>query len=38
MPPKERTTNFKTFEAQQRLLAALVASLGDNPRLDYKSE
>ncbi|KAK4157626.1 hypothetical protein C8A00DRAFT_11547 [Chaetomidium leptoderma] len=32
---KERTTNFKTYEAQSRLLSALVASLG-NHRLDFK--
>ncbi|GAB1314195.1 hypothetical protein MFIFM68171_04405 [Madurella fahalii] len=32
MPP---TTNFKTYEAQARLLAALIASL-DDKRLDYK--
>lgn len=31
------TTNFKTYEAQARLLAALVASL-DDKRLDYKSK
>jgi len=40
MPPKEkkeRTTNFRTFETQSRLLAALVASL-DNHRFDYKSK
>ncbi|KAK3904298.1 hypothetical protein C8A05DRAFT_31925 [Staphylotrichum tortipilum] len=38
MPPKEkkeRTTNFRSFETQSRLLAALVASL-DNHRFDYK--
>jgi len=40
MPPKERkerSTNFKTWETQSRLLSALVASM-DNPRLDYKSK
>jgi hypothetical protein len=34
MPP---STNFKSYEAQARLLAALVASL-DDKRLDYKSK
>lgn len=34
MPP---TTNFRTYEAQARLLAALLASLDDR-RLDYKSK
>ncbi|KAK4103972.1 hypothetical protein N658DRAFT_504783 [Parathielavia hyrcaniae] len=33
--PKKESTNFRTFEAQSRLVAALLASL-DNPRLDYK--
>ncbi len=40
MPPKEkkeRSTNFRTWETQSRLLAALVASL-DGARLDYKSK
>ena len=40
MPPKEkkeRTTNFRSWEVQARLLAALVASL-DNHRFDYKSK
>ena len=44
MPPKatptgekkERATNFRTYETQARLLSALVASLGNNPRIDYK--
>ncbi|KAK4043468.1 hypothetical protein C8A01DRAFT_13002 [Parachaetomium inaequale] len=44
MPPKgtpagekkERTTNFKSYETQARLLSALVASLGPNPKIDYK--
>ena len=44
MPPKatptgekkERATNFRTYETQARLLSALVASLGSNPRIDYK--
>ncbi|KAL2179093.1 uncharacterized protein P884DRAFT_268266 [Thermothelomyces heterothallicus CBS 202.75] len=35
MPPKERSANFKTYEAQSRLLAALVASL-EGHRFDYK--
>ncbi|KAL2197437.1 hypothetical protein P885DRAFT_77126 [Corynascus similis CBS 632.67] len=35
MPPKERTANFRTYEAQSRLLAALVASL-EGHRFDYK--
>jgi hypothetical protein len=38
MPPKEKTTNFKTWETQARLLAAVVASLGENFRFDYKSK
>ncbi|SPQ21819.1 fc25bc29-8394-4f21-80a7-0b2bc49dcfc1 [Thermothielavioides terrestris] len=37
MPPKEKTTNFKTWETQARLLAAVVASLGENFRFDYKT-
>ena len=40
MPPKEkkeRSTNFRTWETQSRLLSALVASL-DGARLDYKSK
>ena len=40
MPPKEkkeRSTNFRTWETQSRLLSALVASL-DGVRLDYKSK
>ncbi|KAL2134245.1 hypothetical protein VTI74DRAFT_678 [Chaetomium olivicolor] len=35
MPPKERSTNFKTWETQNRLLCALVASLGPT-KFDYK--
>jgi hypothetical protein len=33
---KKETTNFKTYESQARLLAAVVASL-DGVRFDYKS-
>jgi hypothetical protein len=35
---KERQTNFKTYEAQSRLLSAVVASLPKNTRFDYKSQ
>ena len=32
-----RTTNFRSYDAQARLLAALVASL-ENQRFDFKSK
>lgn len=35
--PKKETANFRTFESQARLLAAVIASM-DNPKLDYKSK
>ncbi|KAL2266423.1 hypothetical protein VTJ83DRAFT_5775 [Remersonia thermophila] len=34
---KERAANFRTYEAQARLLAAVVASLPKNFRFDYKT-
>lgn len=33
-----RTTDFKTYEAQARLLAALVATLGEKFKFDFKSK
>jgi hypothetical protein len=39
MPAKEgKTTNFKTYEAQMRLMAAIVASMPQPWKFDYKSE